>query len=284
MMFIDWCLIDTLFVSECWAQLHVRFHLTKLGKNFHWKDDEESPDLGDWAFNPWSWNPLPEEIRWAVKKKEKRKTHWGEGWASPASPGQTDKRGNAECCSANTSCTCRGWNLIAQTAATRAHTRESGSSLWSFSSPSTQRRAQALACQDLPPLQLNKVLQLCFPLSALFKRTCSPGTLLKWSLYEHSLPLLNWTCVTNIFLLQEQGIVIMGNMIIWGFINLIFGLQVELVVSDFFFFPLLKSLWIMSCDVENMAKCGQGGKLLWMDIRWWPHWPIFRYLTHLNIQ
>ena len=73
MMFIDWCLIDTLFVSECWAQLHVRFHLTKLGKNFHWKDDEESPDLGDWAFNPWSWNPLPEEIRWAVKKKKRER-------------------------------------------------------------------------------------------------------------------------------------------------------------------------------------------------------------------
>ena len=73
MTIIDWCLIDTLFVSECWAQLHVRFHLTKLGKNFHWKDDEESPDLGDWAFNPWSWNPLPEEIRWAVKKKKRER-------------------------------------------------------------------------------------------------------------------------------------------------------------------------------------------------------------------
>ena len=40
-------------------------------------DDGENPDLGDWAFNTWSWNyPLPKEIRWAMwwKGGKKKKT------------------------------------------------------------------------------------------------------------------------------------------------------------------------------------------------------------------
>ena len=41
---------------------------------------------------------------------------------------------------------------------------------------------------------------------------------------------------------------IMGNIIIGGFINLIFGCKIELAVSDVF--PLLKNLRIMSFDVE----------------------------------
>ena len=42
--------------------------------------------------------------------------------------------------------------------------------------------------------------------------------------------------------------VIMGDITIWGFINLIFGYKIELAVSDVF--PLLKNLRIMSFDVE----------------------------------
>ena len=44
----------------------------------------------------------------------------------------------------------------------------------------------------------------------------------------------------NIYLLEEQGRVIMGDIIIWGFINLIFGYEIELVVRDVF--PLLKNI------------------------------------------
>ena len=69
-----------LFVSECWAQLHVRFHLTKLGKNFHRKNNGENPDLGWLGTQPMimklppSWGDKMDNVR-------KRKTHWGEAWA-----------------------------------------------------------------------------------------------------------------------------------------------------------------------------------------------------------
>ena len=48
--------------------------------------------------------------------------------------------------------------------------------------------------------------------------------------------------------------VFMGDITIWGFINLIFRLQVELAVSDVF--PLLKNLRIMSFDVEIWPEMG----------------------------
>ena len=78
--------------------------------------------------------------------------------------------------------------------------------------------------------------------------------------------------------------VIMGDIIIWGFINLIFGYKVELVVSDVL--PPLKSLELCIC-FRNMAKCGQGGnvrsecqvRLLIGHIL-----SIFKHLIHLNIQ
>ena len=185
MMFIDWCLIDALFVSECWAQLYARFHLTKLGKNFHRKDDGESPDLGEWALKPWSWNPLPEEIRWTMWEREKpTEEKFGQELTSQFCEARPARQ-------AWTSCTCRDCIQHAQlfwwikpdcpnccykglnSAGTLDH--------WSFPSPSTQRRAQVLACQNLPSLWVNGVCLDC----------------IFWAFTA----IVNWTGVMHIYLL-----------------------------------------------------------------------------------
>jgi len=58
---------------------------------------------------------------------------------------------------------------------------ESGSSHWASSSPSTQRRAQVLACQDLPSHQVNSVCLDC----------------IFWAFTA----IVNWTGVMHIYLL-----------------------------------------------------------------------------------
>ena len=109
----------------------------------------------------------------------------------------------------NTNCYCKGAELG----------WESGSSHWFFSSPSTQRRSQVLACY-LPSLQVDGVRLDCI--------FCALNAFVKW------------TGVMNIYLLSEQGRVNMDSIIIWGFINLICGYKSELVVRDVF--PLLKNI------------------------------------------
>ena len=106
----------------------VRFHLMKLWKNFHRK-------IGRWGEPRFGWlgiqnviMTLPpswgDKMSMLKKKGKKRKTHWREGWTSQTTarqrlnvavawclPGGMYPTTLANCCSADTSWTCRGCTM-----------------------------------------------------------------------------------------------------------------------------------------------------------------------------
>ena len=91
----DWCLIDALFVLECWTQLHVRFHLTELGEELQPRKlaGGGNPDSDGWAFNPWSCIcPLPEEMIWTMWYPMGRRLSgtWRRRFVRPDRPGKCD--------------------------------------------------------------------------------------------------------------------------------------------------------------------------------------------------
>ena len=82
-----------------------------------------NPDLGDWAFNTWSWNyPLPGD-KMSMLEKKKKPTEEKVGQVKPQQgkdlnvtvawclPGGMSSTTLTNCCSANTSWTCRGCTM-----------------------------------------------------------------------------------------------------------------------------------------------------------------------------
>ena len=119
MMFIDWCLIDTLFVSLFRLLSAV---ICTISSNQAW---EEFPPKGRWREPRFGWLGIQSVIMklppsWGDKMDtvRKRKTHWGEVWARTDVAVLWGQTGQASVDIVHLPC-----KPVAQTAATRGRTR-----------------------------------------------------------------------------------------------------------------------------------------------------------------